>query len=254
MIDIHIHIIPGVDDGSRNLEMSLAMARMAYETGVDHMIVTPHSYPGIYDNYAGERLEAKYRSLKEAVKAQRIPLNLYRGMEIYGTEDTVSLLKEHKLWTLNHTKYILIEFGFHEDPDFVNTILKDCKEAGYDPVVAHPARYSFVQQDPQLVYDWVQKGYGIQLNKGSILGSNGRRCQECAVSLLRHGLVHCVASDAHRMGWREPDMDRVTDELENRFGEEYTYMLVEENPGRILDGRRLVGYDPIPYIAEEDTE
>ena len=254
MIDIHIHIIPGVDDGSRSLEMSLAMARMAYETGVDHMIVTPHSYPGLYENYAGERLEAKYHGLKEALRAQGIPLRLYRDMEIYGTEDTVSLLKRKKLWTLNHTKYILIEFGFHEEPDFVNEILADCYDAGYRPIVAHPARYSFVQADPQLVYDWYQKGYGIQLNKGSILGSNGKRCQDCALSLLRHGLVHCVASDAHRMGWREPNMDTITQELEKNFGEEYTYMLLEENPGRILDGRVLVGYDPIPYISDEDYE
>ena len=254
MIDIHIHMIPGVDDGSRSLEMSLAMARMAYETGVDHMIVTPHSYPGMYENYAGERMELKYRSLKEAIKAQGIPLRIYRGMEIFGTEDTVEMLKEKKVWTLNHTRYILIEFGFHEEADYVSGILADCAKEGYKPIVAHPARYSFVQQDPQLIYEWVDKGYGIQLNKDSILGANGKRCQDCALSLLRHGLVHCVASDAHRMGWREPNMDTVTDALEREFGEEYTYMLLEENPGRILDGRSLVGYDPIPYRLNEDYE
>ena len=254
MIDMHIHIIPGVDDGSRNLEMSLAMARLAYETGVDYMIATPHSYPGVYENYAGDRLEAKYHSLKEAIRAQEIPVHLFRGMEIFGTEDTVSLLNEKKLWTLNHTKYILIEFGFHEEPEYVNGILQDCADAGYKPIVAHPARYSFVQDDPQLIFEWVNKGYGIQVNKGSLLGVNGKRCRECAESLLRHGLVHCIASDAHRMGWREPDMDKITRLLEKDYGEEYTYMLLEENPGRILDGRSLVGYEPIPYVSQEDYE
>ena len=250
MIDIHTHILPGVDDGSKSIEMSLKMAAAAYESGVKTIVCTPHCMPGIYSNYASEKLENVYIRLKEAVRHTGIPVSLKKGMEILVTEKTEKLLDEKKLWSLNDSHYLLVEFSFDEDPRYCYQALEKIRNKGYIPIIAHPCRYYFVQEAPQIVYDWYRKGYGIQVNKGSLLGSFGRKELDCANRLLRHGVVTCVASDAHRIDKRTPAMDEVQKYLHNRYGGEYTYMLLEENPGRILHDRKLVGYEPVSFIEE----
>lgn len=250
MIDIHTHILPGVDDGSRNIEMSLKMAAAAYESGVDTMVCTPHCMPGVYSNYASEKLEKSFIHLKEAVRGTGIPVSLKKGMEVLLTERTEKMLAEKKFWTLNDSHYLLVEFSFDEDPAYCYKALEKVKENGYIPIIAHPCRYYFVQQGPQIVYDWYQKGYGIQINKGSLLGSFGKKEKDCAGRLLRHCLVTCVASDTHRSDKRTPAMDEVKKYLQERYGREYTHMLLSENPERILHDRKLVGYEPVSFIEE----
>ncbi|MDO4413657.1 MAG: hypothetical protein Q4C20_01125 [Erysipelotrichaceae bacterium] len=247
MIDIHTHILFGIDDGSKSLEMSLKMAKMAYESGVDTIVATPHCMPGMYNNYAGEKLQNRFDLLKQAIYDYGIPVHLRKGMEVLVTEKIEKLLDENKLWTLNGTHYLLVEFSFDEDPVFCRDSLKKIKEKGYIPVVAHPCRYYFVQRYPQIVYDWYQAGYGIQVNKGSILGMFGKKEQNCVHRLLRHRVVSCAASDAHRLDRRTPRMDEVRDLLYDRYGGEYSYMLLDENPKRILRDRSLVGYDPVSF-------
>lgn len=250
MIDIHTHILPGVDDGSKSIEMSLEMARQAVETGVDTVICTPHCMPGIYNNYASGSLEERFQLLRQALHETGIPLHIRKGMEVLAVREIGDLLEDKKLWTLNDSKYLLTEFSFDENPEYCDEALEEIIGKGYVPIVAHPERYYFVQESPQIVYEWYQKGYGIQLNKGSLLGNFGRREKATGDRLLRHGLVTCVASDAHRSNTRTIRMEELQEYLAERYGEEYMYMLTEENPVRILENRRLVGYDPVPF--EED--
>ncbi len=247
MIDMHIHILPGVDDGSRNLEMSLEMASIAAETGVHSIITTPHCYRGRYENYATKQLQQVWDRLHSAIRKNGIPIHLYQGMEIMACDDLPELLKNGSVWTLNGTRYFLMEFEFDEDPRYCRKIISSCIKAGYFPVIAHPARYYFVQNDPQIVFEWYTLGCAIQLNKESLLGLNGRKAEEISNSLMRHGLVSCVASDAHRTYWRNTDMSQLHEFLLENYGEEYTYMVLEENPDRILRGKKLVGYEPINY-------
>ncbi len=248
LIDLHIHILPGVDDGSQDMETSLAMARLAAQSGVKHMAITPHSMKGIYDNFVSDELEKNYRTLQHALKEQQIDLQLYRGMEIFATEETPQDLVDGRVWTINGTKYFLVEFDFGEDPDFLNETLYQCQQKGFTPIVAHPERYYCVQDDPQLVYAWFCGGCGIQINKGSLFGVFGKREQETAVRLLKHGVVSIVGSDAHNLGRRNPSFAHVKEYLEEYFGEEYCYLLTHENPSRILKGKELVGYPPISFL------
>lgn len=247
MIDIHCHIIPRVDDGSRSMDMSLDMVAAAYDSGVRSMIATPHSCPGLYDNYDGKDLQQAWDELYHAVHAAGIPMHLYQGMEIMATDELPEMLREGNVWTLNGTPYFLVEFSFNEDPDYCRRILSECITAGYQPIIAHPARYFFVQDDPSLVYEWYMMGCGIQLNKDTLLKRHGHVAYEVGSSLLRHHLVTCVASDAHRSNIRTTDLDEVREYLMNEYDEEYAYMLLEENPDRILQGQKLVGYEPLPY-------
>lgn len=247
MIDIHAHIIPGIDDGSETMEDSLALLTMADESGVKTIVATPHcNIPGEYMNLASPELEERFQSLVRGAERAGIPVELCRGAEVFATEETPRLLEEGRVWTLNGTKYFLTEFAFTEDPDYCDRILRKCSAAGFSPIIAHPERYVFVQEIPEIAYDWCTRGYGLQVNKGSLLGRFGPRPMRIAELLLDHGLCACIASDAHSPMERTTHMAEIREYLTDNFGEEYMKLLLEENPSRILRGRELLGYEPIP--------
>ena len=249
MIDIHTHVLPGVDDGSESMDMSLDMLSIAAQSGVHTLVATPHcNIPDEYDNYADEELSARWDALRSAVSEAEIPIRLCRGMEIFATEDLPELLDQRRVWTLNDTDYFLIEFSFGEDPDFCRHILRRCSERGYRPIIAHPERYFFLQDYPQIAYEWCTAGYGLQLNKGSPLGRFGPAVRDTAINLLNHGLIACMASDAHHPYRRSTHMGEIRRFLEETYGEDCMYLLLEENPARILRGGDLLGFEPIPFL------
>lgn len=245
MIDLHAHVLYDVDDGSRNLEESLQMARMAAESGVWAMAVTPHcNIPGFYENYDSSELRGRFRELESAVREEGIPLKLYPGMEVFGRENLNELLKAHRLVPINDGRYLLIEFEFEEEPDWMNFLLETVREAGLRPLVAHPERYGAVQADPELAYRWVLQGCALQVNKGSILGRFGRREQQTAELLLEHELAACVASDAHHSAFRTPHMSETAHYLEETYGRECVQLLMIDNPARILNSEDIVLLEP----------
>lgn len=249
MIDIHAHILPGIDDGAVDLDTTLEMAEMAAASGVQYLVATPHcNIPGMYDNYRDEALINAYKDVRKAIEEANIPIQIVPGMEIYVTKDVPQLLKENKLVGLNGTKYILMEFDFDEDPEFCNHILKECAAMGYMPIIAHPERYYFVHRNPQIAFGWYEKGYHMQVNKGSILGKFGRTARNLAHLFLEENIVCCVASDAHSSWSRTPHMGEIREYLEVRYGEAYAQELLDTNPRRILKG--LV-FDK-PYISGKD--
>lgn len=248
MTDIHAHVLPGVDDGARNMKTSLTMLRMAADSGVGTIVATPHcNIPGQRGGYVSEELEELFLELKARTEDEGLPIELVRGMEVYATADIADLLSEGRIWTLGSTSYFLVEFSFSEDPEFCRQILKKCREAGFRPVIAHPERYSFVREDPQIAYRWCVSGCALQINKGSLLGRFGSEVQHTAERLVRHGLAACVASDAHGASSRSAHMREISVLLAERFGEDMERLLLKENPGRILEDRELLGYTPIPF-------
>lgn len=247
MIDIHTHVLPGVDDGSSSMDMSLEMLFLAAESGVDTLVATPHcNIPDEYENYVSDELLELWNLLNREKDRLGIPLRLCRGMEAFATDDLPELLEQGKVWTLNDTRYFLTEFSFDEDPDFCWNVLRRCERQGFRPIIAHPERYFFLQADPQLAYEWCTAGYGLQINKGSLLGRFGPEPQMTAELLLEHGLAACVASDAHRPNQRSTFMGEIRLYLNEIFGESYMRLLLEENPARILSGKDLLGFEPIP--------
>ena len=248
MIDIHSHVLPGVDDGAEDMEISIALADMAARSGVSGIVATPHcNIPDETDNYVSDELEQLWDTLDREIRRADIPVTLYRGMEIFATPRVPELLEQGLVWTLNETDYFLIEFSFREDPDFCTDLLRRCAAGGYRPVIAHPERYFFIQDDPELAYEWCVAGYGLQLNKGSLLGRFGDGPRRTAEMLLDHGLGACVASDAHSPLYRTTDMTEIRAWLTETVGEEYMRLLLEENPARILTGQDLLGYEPISF-------
>lgn len=248
MIDLHTHVLPGIDDGSQSMDMSLEMLSIAAESGVETLVTTSHcNIPDEFDNYVDEELERLWDILNEEKERARIPIRLCRGMEIYATPDLPELLEKKRVWTLNETSYFLTEFAFDEDPDFCWEVLNACEKLGYRPIIAHPERYFFVQDDPELAFEFCVAGYGLQVNKGSLLGSFGPGPQRTAERLVDHGLVACVASDAHRSHRRSTYMGEIRSYLIETYGEACMRLLLEENPARILRGENMLGYEPIPF-------
>ena len=239
MIDLHSHILPGQDDGAQSLEASLAMARMAVDSGVTAMAATPHC--------AGDRtveIHAAWQLLKEALEENEIPMKLCLGMEIFGTPETARMLRENRLLTLNDSKYPLIEFSFHSDGMEETRILRSVCKAGYRPVVAHPERYSYVQQDPRLLHQWVRMGCLIQVNRGSLLGRFGRRAQSLAFALVDRGFATVVASDAHSPRIRTPWMADVEQLLSKEISPLCARMLLRDNPRKILKNEEIHSAEP----------
>lgn len=242
MIDIHNHILPGVDDGAQDIHDTLEMAALAAKSGITAIVATPHcNIPGGYKNYFGDHYIKKVQMVREAVHAEGLPIRILPGAEVLGTEDVPELLKNGKIMTLNQSRYMLIEFFFDEDPDFVNWLLEEVKTLKAIPVIAHAERYQFVQKDPNLVYEWRKKGFPIQINKGSLSGNFGRHAMKTAYLLMDHHLVSVIASDAHSPHVRTPNMKRAHEELSMEYPESYVKMLFEENPRRICQNEPILG-------------
>lgn len=240
MIDIHAHIYPGIDDGSSGMEESLHMVQTAAESGVTAIVATPHcNLPGYYGNYRDAAWERGLAELADCVRTAGMPVRILPGMEICGTEGLTDLLRDGRIIGLNRTNYVLTEFLFREDPVRIYHWIGELRRAGYRPVLAHPERYAYVQEDIRLVYDWYDMGCVLQLNKGSILGRFGRDACDTAWRLLDEGLAGCVASDAHSAQVRTTDLSEVRDVLAQRLAPEEARRLLTENPERLLSGEEI---------------
>lgn len=240
MIDIHTHILPTIDDGAGSFDEALDMAIMAVESGVQAIIATPHSNHDVgFVNYESDHLEALFQRLCYMLNEANIPLQLYRGMELWASTDIVEKLSYGKLLTLNRTKYTLVEFAFDEEPWWIEAILKEVILAGYIPIIAHPERYYCVQETPNHLYEWRKMGAFAQMNKESILGRLGRHTAATAELLLKHNLINCLASDAHHAYTRTTDMTALNRYMENNFALGYRDLLMKTNPQAILEGQPL---------------
>ncbi len=251
MTDIHAHIIPGIDDGSPDMMESLEMARIAVESGIRKMISTPHfNLPWDKDPYTKKEILGRLRELNEQLEKERIPLSVLPGMEVYGDDDLPRLLEEDRLIPLNGTKYLLMEFDFDEIEERMADLLSLVQEKGLIPIIAHPERYRAVQHRPQFIYECICGGCLVQVNKGSILGRFGRGPRRAAIALLDHGLVTCVASDAHFATMRTPDLREAYEEVRDHFGWEYAKMVFDDNPERIAQGKEPYMLRPLPFSGD----
>lgn len=239
MIDLHSHILPELDDGSQSLRESLAMARMAVDSGITAMVATPHCI----DDRSRE-VYAAWELLREVLREHEVPLKLLPGMEIFGTPDTARLLQEGRLLTLNGSRYPLIEFPFHSTGEEETWILRSVCRAGFRPVVAHPERYAWVQRDPEILNRWHRMGCLLQVNRGSLLGRFGRHAQETAIELTDRGFAAVVASDAHSPQVRTPWMKDVWELLSGEFSPRCAKTLLQDNPRRILKNEDIPPVEP----------
>ncbi len=242
MIDIHNHIVWGIDDGSSNEDISLEMGLIAVSSGISDIIATPHCIPGSFENYCGQEFDEAFFRLREKLKQERSTsrLNIHRGMEVFACETTPQDLESGRICCLAESNYMLIECEFGEDPWFFRDVLGALLQRGVRPIIAHPERYYFVQDDTRFIFDLLNMGCALQLDSASITGDFGRECRSVALELLSSSAVQLVGSDAHDTATRTPDMREAADIVARNFSVNYANLLFYENPKRILSNRTLL--------------
>ena len=244
MTDLHCHILPGLDDGSESPAMSAEMARIAAARGTDHIACTPHCQSDDPDLPARIlRIRRLTEALGGLLRREAVPVTLYPGMELLCRGGLPGLLEAGGVLPLADSRYLLIEFDFDAPLAHMERSAARVLDAGLRPIIAHPERYDAVQREPQQLRRWFRSGVLLQLNKASILGRFGPRPEETADFLLREGLAHVVASDAHRPDVRTPDLSAALRAVALRCSPAYAKLLFSENPARILRDRDIVRPD-----------
>lgn len=240
MIDIHAHILPGIDDGAADMNHALEMTALAVESGVTILVATPHSSAyGHRKNHWDQELMQRVLAFRAALEKEKIPLKIAPGMEIFGTEEVPALLKQRKMIGLNGSNYPLIEFAFTNYAAKATEILEEVLALGMRPVIAHPERYDYVQRDPSLLNLWVEMGCLLQINKGSLQGSFGRNEKYLALELLKRNFVFAVASDAHSPSVRTTWMRDIETMLKEDFSEDIANKLLYSNPLKLLKNETI---------------
>lgn len=237
MVDIHAHILPGLDDGAGSMGEALKIASIAVNQGISHMAATSH---GNYYPYTIEEYWDELQKLQKELEKEKISLKLYPGMEIFVDEDIWESLEQKQLLTLNHTNYILVEFPFEEDPEVVISSLARLKQRGYWCILAHPERYLFMQRDEELAWYLADQGCVLQINAGSLLGSFGRKSEQLAKQMLDSGIISVIATDTHDTDIRPPHMKVLVKQLQKNYPDSYVRLWMSENPSRILKGLPVI--------------
>lgn len=233
-IDIHCHIMPGVDDGAKDAETSLEMLRIAQKNGIQHIVLTPHHKP-MHHNVSPDHNKKYTKALWELAKKNGIDVKLYSGNEIYYSDETFDELVSGRICTLAGSDYVLVEFHPTNPYKAIHNAIYQVQAAGFIPVLAHVERYSDMVSHASYVQEMVDMGCYIQVNASSIMGKYGFGISHFTKKLLKNHLVHFVASDAHDTDGRAPQLSECREFVGRKFGNEYSDRLFWNNPMCIIN-------------------
>ncbi|MBR1539949.1 MAG: hypothetical protein IJ629_02040 [Clostridia bacterium] len=235
MIDIHTHILYGVDDGAKNLRMSLELLEEAERAGFTKVIFTSH----YMEEYFTADFQKRYKILARIANTNASAVNVYIGNEIFLTGNLITLLREKKAVSLNHTRYVLFELPFNARPINLMEMIFQMQSKDFVPILAHPERYSYFYRTPEIYEELVEKGVLLQLNFGSFDGQYGSRAQLMAEKLLKNNLAHFLATDVHRPDTLYPEIPRIVEYLTKMVGEEKINQLTTINPGKVIENEEI---------------
>lgn len=246
LIDLHCHILPGVDDGSRTMEESLEMARAAVNDGITHILCTPHHLNGRFDNNRNDVIE-KVAALQAEIDQAGIPLELYEGQEVHLNENIPAQFKEGNILCADLTdKYFLLEFPSNDIPAYAQPLIQEVLVMGKTPIIVHPERNGKFIEDPNRLIPFIDMGCLAQLTAPSICGHFGKKIRKTAEIMVDHNMVHMMASDAHNLDTRPFMMSEAFEIINNEFGED-TEDFFKNMARSILNGDEVAIYEPIPY-------
>ena len=232
-IDAHCHIIPGVDDGAKNIKETKAMLKMAYDEGIRCIIATPHHHPirGMAD------LDKLRRNInivrKEALKIDR-DFKVFLGMEIYFTHDIPEKIRNGIVCGINNKRNILLEFSPSDEFSYIVQAVKFVQSAGVDIIMAHCERYICLLKDMERIRHLSRLGVRFQVNAGSITGQGGRKAKKFVRQLMDEEYVFCVGTDAHDTKLRPPEIKEAADFVKKKYGEEYMTKIFFTNAAELL--------------------
>lgn len=234
MIDIHLHILPGVDDGPETMDQTLILAQALVQEGIYAAIATPHSnneFPGLLPS----EIQKCVCSVQQALDRYAIPLRLFPGQEVLIRSTLVEDIQAGRIATLNNSRYLLLElWNSTWLPGIAKRVIVELRTIGIIPILAHVERYRAIQQDHTRLSTLLQQGALAQMTASSLIGAQGKETRRCAEALLKKGLIHCIASDAHGPGKRLPGVTGCLQAATHLLGYEKVYQMVEVWPAAIL--------------------
>ena len=244
MVDVHCHILPGVDDGPDSMDESLAMAECAIADGITHVVATPHSST----EYSFDYRRVQYlRDCLQAELGER--LTLATGCDFHVNPENLEALRKNPApYCVNQRNYLLVEFNEISIPPALDETLHDLQLKGIRPVITHPERNAILRRQRDRLANWVRLGCYVQVTAGSLTGGFGPRAQEDSLCWIGQGLVHIVASDAHNTRRRLLKLQPAYDIVRGQFGDDKARALFLHNPMAVFEGRDL---PHVPEVADE---
>jgi len=244
LIDTHSHVLPGIDDGSKSIEESIELCRIAASDGISTTVCTPH-INFRYENGRGS-IEQAFDALREAVEREGIPLELVKGAEVHMSPDILARVRERDLVTYNDNgRYLLLEFPFQRILTGEEEMVYRLRLASVVPVIAHPERIEYFMDNPDRLLQLVRQGALGQVTGGSILGLFGERPQRAAMTMIERDLVHVIASDAHDTKYRKPVLADAARAVEERFGAAKAKAMVLDTPRALVRGDDVDVPEPV---------
>lgn len=250
MIDIHCHILPNVDDGSKSLEESIEMAKIAQNEGIKTIVNTSHYHPD-FKYKKGQELSEVLNDFNNTLKKQGINVDIILGNELYFTDDLIGNLQNLDFNTLNKSRYLLVEFSPSNFPKNLVDVVYEIKLRKYIPILAHVERYPKIQENPNLIYDCINEGALIQINAASVIGKNGNEAEKVSEILLTNNMVHFIATDAHSSTKRRPLLKETYNYITKKYSEDVSKKLFIENQKCILEDQDLHFVEPREYIEKK---
>ena len=233
MIDLHSHILPGVDDGAQTLDDAINMGRMAVEDGIEVMACTPHFMPGMYDNTSFD-IRQRVASLNQVFIREGIDLALVVGSDAHIRPDFIECLDKGEILTVHDSRYVLFEPPHNMKPQKLEELLFNITMSDYVPILTHPERLKWIEQHYDVMQQLAESGVWMQITAGSITGRFGKRPQYWAQRMLSEGLVNILASDAHNIRSRPPVLSEAFEFAKNELGLEEATNLVITRPECVL--------------------
>lgn len=238
MVDLHCHLLPGVDDGSKNMDISLRLASEAVENGVTHALLTPHHMNGRYVNHKQDVI-ALTNQFREQLKAYNIPLTVFPGQEVRINGNLLDALdKDDILFADTGNRYLMLEFPDDDVPHYTSRMIYDLQQRGIVPVIVHPERNTMIMDKPDLLYDLLEKGCLSQITASSYVGTFGKKVEKFSQQLIDAGQGYIFASDAHDLPGRKYEMQQAFQKLSREFGQEIAESY-ENNAESIINGENV---------------
>lgn len=240
MVDIHCHLLFGVDDGADSIKESIEMLRLAKSQGIDAAILTPHYRHGMFE-YDRAKVIAHFKELLPYAKETGVKLEL--GTEYHVNSEIIDRLNSGRCMTLGGTRYVLTEYEYYTEYGFIKNHTEELLRQGFTPVVAHVERYKCMTEKIERARELQSCGALVQINCDAVLGQSGREEKRYTKKLMKAGYVNVIASDSHGIAERVCHMDKCYAYVLKKFGKDTADRLMEHTPRRIFDSQKVMPYE-----------
>lgn len=239
-IDLHSHVLCGIDDGSKTIEESIEILKQYEEMGFKDIIATPHYIEETTYNSNNKQKKEIIKKLNQQIKKNKLNINIHIGNELYISNNILELLSKKEISTLNNSKYLLIELPMNNEISNLNNIVFELLSNDIIPIIAHPERYSYIQKDIKKIEKLVNQGVLLQINYGSIIGLYGKQAKKISKKMLKNNLVSLLGTDIHHPNNETYiNINKIRKKLVKIVGKQKAHELMLENPNKIINNSTI---------------